>query len=161
MSDKNDEFNKKKNNDYVYAKYVNNWKESDEATDEMLGGLYNFDMMKESEKGKAKLMVSNEMIEVERLEVDLAREIKAKQAEHDKGKAKHGNGKAKQEEHDLDDVDLDALDLENRIKKLEEDFRRMLKAKEAKEAEEAELKANKGMLFVVLSQAFHLLSQVR
>ncbi|GJW65884.1 retrovirus-related pol polyprotein from transposon TNT 1-94, partial [Tanacetum coccineum] len=35
----------------------------------------------------------------------------------------HDKGKAKQAEHDLDDVDLvDALDLENIIKKLEEDF---------------------------------------
>ncbi|GKA81546.1 hypothetical protein Tco_0788238, partial [Tanacetum coccineum] len=50
--------------------------------------------------------------------------------------------------HDLDDVDLDhvdhdALDLENRVKKLEEDFSRILKAKKAKEAKEAELKVNK------------------
>ncbi|GJV29738.1 hypothetical protein Tco_1386186 [Tanacetum coccineum] len=140
--------------DYVYAKYENIWKESDEAIDEMLDDLYNFAMMKEkylsmveSEKGKAKLMVSDEMVEcvlakygknwnledevvdviledlhikyekgkekvddlqnrVEMLKGDLARAIKAKQAKHDKGKAK-------QAQHDLD-----ALDLENRIKKL-------------------------------------------
>ncbi|GKE26391.1 hypothetical protein Tco_1441775, partial [Tanacetum coccineum] len=47
---------------------------------------------------------------------------------------------AKQAEHDLD-----GLDLENRVKNLEEDFSRMLKAKKAKEANEAELKVNKGM----------------
>ncbi|GKG55634.1 hypothetical protein Tco_0574528, partial [Tanacetum coccineum] len=57
--------------------------------------------------------------------------------------AKHDKGKAKQAEHNLDDVDLD---LKSRVKKLEEDFSRMLKtkkAKEAKEAQKAELKANK------------------
>ncbi|GJR05534.1 hypothetical protein Tco_0528518 [Tanacetum coccineum] len=82
--------------------------------------------MVESEKGKAKLMISDEMVEYvlakygkkynledeidyviledlrikyrkKRLEGDLARAIKAKQAKHDKGKAK-------QAEHDLDDV---------------------------------------------------------
>ncbi|GJZ70477.1 hypothetical protein Tco_0634027 [Tanacetum coccineum] len=56
--------------DYVYVKYGNTWKESDEATDEMIDDLYNFSMMKEkylsmveSEKGKAKLMVTDEMVE--------------------------------------------------------------------------------------------------
>nr|GFA01443.1 hypothetical protein [Tanacetum cinerariifolium] len=52
--------------------------------------------------------------------------------EHDKGKGKQ-----------LDDVDLNDLDLENKIKKLEEDFGRMLKAKKGKEVDEAELKVNK------------------
>ncbi|GKC37623.1 hypothetical protein Tco_1050007 [Tanacetum coccineum] len=61
MSDKNDEINKK--NDYVYAKYGNNWKESDEATNQMLDDIYNFAMMKESKKGKAKLIVFEEMVE--------------------------------------------------------------------------------------------------
>ncbi|GJW06069.1 hypothetical protein Tco_1568492 [Tanacetum coccineum] len=60
MSDVNDEINKKKNNeqdwskvertkdlaDYVYAKYGNSWKESDEVTDEMLDDLYNYAMLK-------------------------------------------------------------------------------------------------------------------
>ncbi|GKF28637.1 hypothetical protein Tco_0094979 [Tanacetum coccineum] len=88
-----------------------------------------------------------------KLEVDLAWAIKAKQAKHDKRKAK-------QAEHNLDDVDLDHvdfnldhvdLDLESRVKKLEEDFSRMLKtkkAKEAKEAQKAELKANKVCLWM-------------
>ncbi|GJS09371.1 hypothetical protein Tco_0366167 [Tanacetum coccineum] len=114
--------------------------------------------MVEFEKGKAKLMVSDEMVEyvlakyekkwnfedeiadviLEDLRIkfgklDLAWAIKANQAEHDKGKAK-------QAEHDLY-----GLDLENRVKNLEEDFSRMLKAKKAKEANEAELKVNKGM----------------
>ncbi|GJS56522.1 hypothetical protein Tco_0629884 [Tanacetum coccineum] len=162
MSDKKDEINKKNEQDwskvertqdlvdYVYAKYGNSWKESDEATDQMLDDLYNFVVMKEylsmveSEKGKAKMMVYDEMVEyvlaklhdkrkgkvddlrnrVSKLEVDLAWVIKAKQAEHDKGKTK-------QEEHDLDDVDIDHVDLnglalENRVKKLEDDFSRML-----------------------------------
>ncbi|GKE05956.1 hypothetical protein Tco_1397974, partial [Tanacetum coccineum] len=43
-------------------------------------------------------------------------------------------GMAKQAENDLDD----ALDLENRIKKLLEDFNKLLKAKKAKETKEAE-----------------------
>ncbi|GKA65747.1 hypothetical protein Tco_0765454 [Tanacetum coccineum] len=52
------------------------------------------------------------------LEVDLLRAIKAKQVDdHD---------------DDHDDDDLDSLDLANIIKKLEEDFDRLLKAKEAK-----------------------------
>ncbi|GKG53694.1 hypothetical protein Tco_0555094, partial [Tanacetum coccineum] len=56
----------------------------------------------------------------------------------DKGKGKvDEKGNAKQVE---DDVDLiDALDLQNRIKKLSEDFNRLLKAKKEKEAKEAEL----------------------
>ncbi|GKD89335.1 hypothetical protein Tco_1364842, partial [Tanacetum coccineum] len=67
------------------------------------------------------------------VEVDLARAIKAKQVD------------------DHDDDALDNLNLENIIKKLEEDFDRLLKAKKAKEskkandakkAREAELKAN-------------------
>nr|GEY94660.1 hypothetical protein [Tanacetum cinerariifolium] len=58
--------------------------------------------------------------------------IKVNHAEHDKGKGKQ-----------LDDVDLNDLDLENKIKKLEEDFGRMLKAKKGKEVDEAELKVNK------------------
>nr|GEY61297.1 retrovirus-related Pol polyprotein from transposon TNT 1-94 [Tanacetum cinerariifolium] len=78
---------------------------------------------------------------VEKLEVYLVRALKAKQAEHDKGKAK-------QAEHDLDDVHLDALDLENRVKRLEEDFGRMLKAKMTKEAKETELKVNKEVVQV-------------
>ncbi|GJZ46709.1 hypothetical protein Tco_0594305 [Tanacetum coccineum] len=94
--------------EYVYDKY-----ENIPVTDEMLDDLYNFTMMKEFEKGKAKLMIKYG-------KGDLARAIKAKQAEHD-----------------LDDVDLvDALDLENRIKKLEEDFSMLLKAKKAKEIKE-------------------------
>nr|GFC72399.1 hypothetical protein [Tanacetum cinerariifolium] len=62
---------------------------------------------------------------------------KAKQAEHDKGKGKV---------HELDDLVLDDLDLENRIRKLEVDFGRMLKAKmkkETKQAEHDQLKVNK------------------
>nr|GEX04937.1 hypothetical protein [Tanacetum cinerariifolium] len=52
-----------------------------------------------------------------KLEVDLARAIKARQVD--------------------DDDDLDTLDLENRIKKLEEDFGWLLKAKKAKKSKKA------------------------
>nr|GEW36188.1 hypothetical protein [Tanacetum cinerariifolium] len=55
------------------------------------------------------------------LEVNLARAIKAKQLD----------------DHDDDDLDLDSLDLANKIKKLEGDFSRLLKAKKAKEAKKA------------------------
>ncbi|GKC96581.1 hypothetical protein Tco_1162023 [Tanacetum coccineum] len=127
-------------------------------------------LMVESEKGKAKLMVSDEMVEyvlakveirgkvddlqnrISKLEVDLAWAIKAKQAEHDKGKAK-------QAEHDLDDVDLnhvdlDGLDLENRVKKLKEEFSRMLKANKANEAKEKELKMNEEVVQVSNDEGF-------
>ncbi|GKA54560.1 hypothetical protein Tco_0753509, partial [Tanacetum coccineum] len=57
---------------------------------------------------------------------------------YDKGKGKvDEKGNAKQEK---DNVDLvDALDLQNIIKKFSKDFNRLLKAKNAKEAKEAEL----------------------
>ncbi|GJZ38441.1 hypothetical protein Tco_0585004 [Tanacetum coccineum] len=109
---------------YVLAKYGKNWNIEDEIVD-----VIPKDLRIKIGKGK----VDDLQYRVERLEGNLARAIKA---ENDKGKAK-------QAEHDLDDVDLvDALDLENIIKKLEEDFSRLLKAKEA---EEAKLKVNKGM----------------
>nr|GEW57371.1 hypothetical protein [Tanacetum cinerariifolium] len=53
------------------------------------------------------------------VEVDLARAIKAYQVD------------------DYDDHDIDTLDLENRIKKLEKDFGRLLKTKKAKESKKA------------------------
>nr|GEZ72397.1 hypothetical protein [Tanacetum cinerariifolium] len=71
------------------------------------------------------------LLRVEKLEVDFAWAIKRKQAnqtEHDKGKGKV---------HDLDDVDYDDLDFENRIKKVEVDFGRMLKVNKAKKAKHA------------------------
>ncbi|GJZ57360.1 hypothetical protein Tco_0612854 [Tanacetum coccineum] len=111
------------------------------------------------DKGKGK--VHDIQNRLEKLEMDLARAIKAKQAEHDKGNRKQLDD-VDLDDHDDDldahDDDLDALDLENRIKKLEEDFGRLLKKKKAKEAKkvkneklanevkkakEAELKANK------------------
>nr|GEW30177.1 hypothetical protein [Tanacetum cinerariifolium] len=88
--------------------------------------------MIENDKGKRKLVEDNGKEKVHNIQnrvgsvaVDLARAIKVKQ---------------------VDDHDLDTLDLENRIKKLEEDFGRLLKAKKAKESKkekktrEAELK---------------------
>nr|GEY71010.1 hypothetical protein [Tanacetum cinerariifolium] len=52
----------------------------------------------------------------------------------------------------LDDHDdnLDALDFENRIKKLKKNFGRLLKANESKKAKEAELKAKDAMLVKVV-----------
>nr|GEW04606.1 hypothetical protein [Tanacetum cinerariifolium] len=77
-------------------------------------------------KGKGKLVEDNGKGKVHDIqnrvgsvEVDLAREIKAKQVD------------------DHDDHDLDTLDLEKRIKKLKEDFSRLLKAKKAKESNKA------------------------
>nr|GEW75846.1 hypothetical protein [Tanacetum cinerariifolium] len=64
-------------------------------------------------KGKGKLEVDDLQNKVEKLKVDLARAIKAKQAEHDKGKGK--------------------------VKKLKDIFGRMLKAKKAKEAKVVEV----------------------
>nr|GEY93603.1 hypothetical protein [Tanacetum cinerariifolium] len=87
------------------------------------------------DKGKRKLVedngkgkVHNIQNRVGSVEVDLARAIKVKQ---------------------VDDHDLDTLDLENRIKNLEQDFEEKkakeeeLKAKKGKEAMLAELKAKK------------------
>nr|GFD52228.1 hypothetical protein [Tanacetum cinerariifolium] len=69
--------------------------------------------LNKGDKGKGK--VHDIQNRLEKLKVDLARVIKAKQVD------------------DHDD-DLDILDLKNRIKKLEEDFGRLLKAKKANEA---------------------------
>ncbi|GJZ33417.1 hypothetical protein Tco_0578853 [Tanacetum coccineum] len=104
------------------------------------------------EKGK----VHDIQNRLEKLEVDLARAIKAKQAEHDKGKGKQLDD-VDLDDHDDDldahDDDLDAFDLENRIKKLKEDFGRLLKKKKANESKktnEAELKAKEAMLAEVV-----------
>ncbi|GKE91907.1 hypothetical protein Tco_1573002, partial [Tanacetum coccineum] len=74
-------------------------------------------------KGKGKLVEDNGKGKVHdiqnrvgSLEVDLARAIKAEQVD------------------DHNDHDLYSLDLANRIKKLKEDFGRLLKAKKAKES---------------------------
>ncbi|GJZ50116.1 hypothetical protein Tco_0604306 [Tanacetum coccineum] len=87
-------------------------------------------MVDYNDKGKRKLVEDNG---------------KGKEVEHhhlkvnkdDKGKGKlvddNGKGKVKQ----VDDHDVDTLDLENRIKKLEEDFGWLLKAKKAKESKKA------------------------
>ncbi|GKB67013.1 hypothetical protein Tco_0928425, partial [Tanacetum coccineum] len=68
-----------------------------------------------------------------------------------------GLRKPKQTEHDLDHIDLDGLDLENRFKKLEEDFSRMPKAKNAKEAKEAKLKMNEDPELLPQDQELSLL----
>ncbi|GJV87813.1 hypothetical protein Tco_1531751 [Tanacetum coccineum] len=124
---------------YALAKYGKNWNIEDEIVDVIPKDL-RIKMGKVNDNGKGK--VDDLQYRVERLEGNLARAIKA---ENDKGKAK-------QAKHDLDDVDLvDALDLENRIKKLEEDFSRLLKAKEA---EEAKLKVNKEVVQVSSDEGF-------
>ncbi|GKC75042.1 hypothetical protein Tco_1125816, partial [Tanacetum coccineum] len=135
--------------DYVLEKYRNNWKCEDEITYVILEDLWlkyrkgkeaEHDHLKvnkgdkgkgkeaehesfEGDKGKGK--VHDIQNRLEKLKVDLARAIKAKQAEHDKGKGKQLDD-VDLDDHDDDldahDDDLDALDLENRIKKLEEDF---------------------------------------
>ncbi|GJX72165.1 hypothetical protein Tco_0309336 [Tanacetum coccineum] len=63
--------------DYVYVKYGNNWKESDEISDEMLVDLYNYDMLKgkylsviesskATDKDYTKLLVTDEMLDATR-----------------------------------------------------------------------------------------------
>ncbi|GJW00215.1 hypothetical protein Tco_1555466, partial [Tanacetum coccineum] len=111
--------------DYVLKKYRNKWKSEDEIAYVILEDLW----LKygKYDKGKGKLVEDNR---------------KGKEAEHhhlkvnknDKGKEKlvEDNGKGKVNDHDLD-----TLDLENRIKKFEEDFGRLLKAKNAKESKKA------------------------
>ncbi|GKA39765.1 hypothetical protein Tco_0732316 [Tanacetum coccineum] len=115
---------------YVMPKYGNkNWMEDNSY-----------------DKGKGK--VHDIQTRVKKLKVDLVRAIKAKQAEHDKGKGNQLDDvdlDAYDDDLDAhDDDDLDALDLENIIKKLEEDFGRLLKAKKA------ELKAKEVMLVEVV-----------
>ncbi|GJW33028.1 hypothetical protein Tco_0053060 [Tanacetum coccineum] len=126
--------------DYVLEKYGNKWKSKDEIAYVILEDLW----LKygKDDKGKRKLVEDN----------GKGNEVKhhhLKVNKYDKGKRQlvEDNGK-------VDDHDLDTLDLENRIKKLEEDFGWLLKAKktkeskkakkawEAKKAREAELKAN-------------------
>ncbi|GKD29491.1 hypothetical protein Tco_1240269 [Tanacetum coccineum] len=119
--------------DYVLEKYGNNWKCEDEIAYVILEDLWlkygkaEHDHLKVNKDDKGKGKVHDIQNGLGKLEVDLARVIKAKQVD------------------DHDD-DLDTLDLENRIKTLEEDFGRLLKAKKAKKeelkAKEAELKAN-------------------
>ncbi|GJX93357.1 hypothetical protein Tco_0347943 [Tanacetum coccineum] len=159
--------------EYVILKYGKcNWREDNSWSQIIVEDIYNtfykdeaeageeVELAKESEdmslsimkddKGRGKVddkgkrKVDDVQNRVERLEGDMARA--------EKGKAKliiFEKGKAKQAE---DDVDLvDALDLERRIKKLSEDFNRLLKAKKAKEkkkAEEAELKVKKEVVEV-------------
>ncbi|GKC43136.1 hypothetical protein Tco_1060858 [Tanacetum coccineum] len=66
------------------------------------------------DKGKEKEAKHDKLkVNKEKLKVDFTRAIKAKHVEHDKGKGKV---------HELDDLVLNDLDLENKIKKLEVDF---------------------------------------
>nr|GEV30476.1 hypothetical protein [Tanacetum cinerariifolium] len=128
--------------DYILEKYKNKWKSEDEIAYVILEDLW----MKygKDDKRKGKLVEDNENrkeaehhhLKVNKgfLKVDLARAIKAKQVD------------------DHDDDDLDSLDLENRIKKLEEDFGRLLKAKKAKKSKKAN-EAKKAREAVLAKQA--------
>ncbi|GJV99108.1 hypothetical protein Tco_1554360 [Tanacetum coccineum] len=110
----------------------------------MIHGLISYWMMyithsTETKKKKQRLQKNEDMT----LSVMKGDKGKKKEAEHDhlkvnkgdkgKRKAEHDKGKGKQlDDVDLDDLDahdddLDAFDLENRIKKLEEGFGRLLK----------------------------------
>ncbi|GKB51928.1 ribonuclease H-like domain-containing protein [Tanacetum coccineum] len=96
----------------------------------MTDGMVDYVLEKYENNWKCENEIAFVILEDLWLEVDLARAIKAKQVD------------------DHDD-DLDTLVLENKIKKLEEDFGRLLKAKKAKEArkaKEVELKAKEAML---------------
>ncbi|GKE08427.1 hypothetical protein Tco_1411978 [Tanacetum coccineum] len=118
-----------------------NWMEDDSWTDIIPDDVYNTFYRDEEEetkvaknedmalsvmkgdKGKGK-EAEHDHLKVNK--VDSVKALKAKQAEHDKGKGKQ------LDDVDLDDLDshdddLDAFDLENRIKKLEEGFGRLLK----------------------------------
>ncbi|GJV09082.1 hypothetical protein Tco_1346738 [Tanacetum coccineum] len=150
--------------DYVLEKYGNKWKSEDDIAYVILEDLW----LKygKDDKGKKKLVEDyrkGKEAEHHHLKVN----------KDDKGKGKLVEGNGKRNVHDVqnrvgsvkvnlatvikakqiddhDDDDLDTLDLEIRIKNLEEDFGRLLrakkakeskKAKEAKKSREAELKA--------------------
>ncbi|GJT01174.1 hypothetical protein Tco_0822343 [Tanacetum coccineum] len=161
MSDKKDEINKKRADKFL----------------SMVEAEKKAKMMVESEKIYRKLMVTGDMVEyvLEKYEknwkvedeiVDVILEdlqIKYEKDDKGKGKVKEDLARANQAKQakpagddvdlvDADDVDLFAsLDLKNRVKTLEEDFTRLLKAKkakEAKEAEEAKLKVPKEVIEV-------------
>nr|GEV99866.1 putative reverse transcriptase domain-containing protein [Tanacetum cinerariifolium] len=111
--------------DYVLEKYRNKWKSENEIAYVILENLW----LKygKDDKGKRKLVEDNE---------------KGKEAEHHHLKVnKDDNGKRKLVEDNkkgkVDDHDLNTLDHENIIKKLEEDFGRLLKANKAKESKKA------------------------
>ncbi|GJT25834.1 hypothetical protein Tco_0895771 [Tanacetum coccineum] len=139
--------------DYVLEKYRNKWKSKDEIAYVILEDLW----LKygKDDKGNGKLVEDNgkgKEAESHHLKVN----------KDDKGKGKFVEDNRKRNVHDIqnrvgsvevdlaraikvkqvDDHDLDTLDLENKIKKFEEDFGWLQKAKgNAKKATEAELKA--------------------
>ncbi|GKB64070.1 hypothetical protein Tco_0920256 [Tanacetum coccineum] len=96
--------------DYVLEKYRNKWKCEDEIAYVILEDLW----LKYGKDDKVKGKVHDIQNRLGKLDVDLARAIKARQVD-----------------------DLNTLDFENRIKKLKEDFGRLLKAKKAKEAKKS------------------------
>ncbi|GJX66428.1 hypothetical protein Tco_0300771 [Tanacetum coccineum] len=137
--------------DYVLEKYGNKLKSEDDIAYVILEDLW----LKygKYDKGKGKLVEDNgkgNEAEHHHLKVNKDDKGKIKLVE-DNGKGKVHDiqnrvgylepllARAIKTKHvdDHDDDDLDSLDLENRIKKLEEDFGRLLKAKEAKKEKEA------------------------
>nr|GEV21953.1 zinc finger BED domain-containing protein RICESLEEPER 2-like [Tanacetum cinerariifolium] len=94
--------------DYVYDKYRNV-----PVTDEMLDGLYNYVMMKEAEKVESekaaekiyrKLMVTDDMVEVTKLEEDFTRLLKANKTKEAKEGWKFKNMSRQQSmEGDIED----------------------------------------------------------
>ncbi|GJW66123.1 hypothetical protein Tco_0118007 [Tanacetum coccineum] len=147
--------------DYVLKKYGNKWKSEDEIAYVILEDLW----LKygKDDKGKGNLVEDNEKgKEAEH------HHLKVNKDDKGKGKLVEDNGKGKMHDiqnrvgyvevdsakaikakqvDDHDDDALDTLDLENRIKKLEEDFGRQEKARETelakqeKKTKEDELKA--------------------
>ncbi|GJS12880.1 hypothetical protein Tco_0407352 [Tanacetum coccineum] len=111
--------------DYVLEKYENKWKSRDEIAYFILEDLWL--KYEKDDKGKRKLVEDNGKGK----ETD-HHHLKVNKDDKGKGKLVEDNGKEKVNDHDLD-----TLDLENRIKKLEEDFGWLLKAKKAKESKEA------------------------
>ncbi|GJV79469.1 hypothetical protein Tco_1515339 [Tanacetum coccineum] len=111
----------------VMPKYgKTNWMKDDSWTDIILDDV--FDIFYRDKEAK---------IEVAKESEDMSLSI-----------MKYDKGKGKEAEHDhlkmiryayccIGSSDLDTLDLENRIKKLKEDFGRLLKAKKAKEAKKS------------------------
>ncbi|GJX64756.1 hypothetical protein Tco_0299099 [Tanacetum coccineum] len=222
MSYGNDEINKKPENneqdwskvekthdfvDYVYAKYGNSWKESDEISDEMLADLYNYAMLKGLCVScivlymvKVLMVVPNTLNGLKmvskhplwsanglqntpnglhiicsvRKYLSMVESSKATNKDYTKGGGTiemiveyvslnmgtndKGNGKV----HDLENI-IEKLDVDKEAKQAEHDQLKVNnddKGKGKVQVEHDHLKVNKDMHFVVLSQAFHLLSQV-
>ncbi|GJR57665.1 hypothetical protein Tco_1499827 [Tanacetum coccineum] len=117
--------------DYVLEKYENKWKSEDEIAYVILEDLW----LKYG-KGKGKVVEDNGKGK----EVD-HHHLKVNKDNKGKGMLVEDNGKGKAKQVDYHDVhDLDTLDLENRFKKLEEDFGREAELKQRRKNEGRRLK---------------------